>query len=266
MKLFLFLILNVVFLQLSSGKSEEDSKVSVSIKNTPEVLWQYKGSGSFQNISAPVFQFNGTEMALIWKNNPSQKSNELYNGITETTYSGAVKNMYDLQLNLKVRISPDNPVVRFQYVLESNGKVRLTKSQQSSESITYYTSSLAGYDEVTEVRLSEYDELVHSYQIAERDVPLRYFDNKMALAGPILAAQNKTHSVIFAFEHGSQLPDRYLEFQLDKNRQVSLNALKEIIGTISQFHLQIRLKLFGLMWQLLKAVSMSWLNISGPMY
>jgi alpha-galactosidase len=225
MKLFLFLILGVVFLQLSSCKNEDDSKVSVFIKNTPEVLWQYKGSGTSQNISAPVFEINGIETALVWKKNPSQISKELYNGIVETTYSGAVKNQDILQLKLNVRISPDNPVVRFQYVLESEGKVQLTKSQ-SKENITYFASSLAGYDVVTEVRLSEYDELVHSYQIAERDVPPRYFDNKLALAGPILAAQNNTHSVLFAFEHGSQLPDRYLEFQLDDNRQVSLNALK----------------------------------------
>jgi alpha-galactosidase len=44
--------------------------------------------------------------------------------------------------------------------------------------------------------------------------------------GPIIAGQSATHSFLLAYEHGSQSPDAFLEFRLNKDKRVGLHAVK----------------------------------------
>ena len=198
----------------------------IELTNREDALWIYSIADSdfSQKIEPPVFEINGQTVNGLWaKMQATQQT--LFSGITETTVSGPLKNQSDVQLSLKLRVSPDNPVVRFQYVLSSENGVELTKTT-GEDNIRYLGTSLESYPSITQVRLTEYDELVHCYLPPERPVEDRYFDIALAVDGPILVAENDDHAFMIACEHGSQLPDRYVEYQLQKNRHVSVNAVK----------------------------------------
>ncbi|MBN1559331.1 alpha-galactosidase [candidate division KSB1 bacterium] len=222
-RIFIFLFITAA---LRADTRIGNDMLQVEITNLDEALWMYHLSKSdfTQNIAPPVLEINGEPVTGLWTRiDKSQQM--LYNGIIETTISGPVKGHGDVHLALKVRVSQDNPVVRFQYVLSSENGVELTKTA-GADRIRYLGASLASFPRVTQVRLTEYDELVHCYLPAERVVEDRYFDNNLAVDGPILVAENDAYTFLMAYEHGSQLPDRYVEFQLDKSRDVVLNAGK----------------------------------------
>jgi alpha-galactosidase len=44
--------------------------------------------------------------------------------------------------------------------------------------------------------------------------------------GPILAATDSHRSFLLAYEHGSQVPDAFLQYQLSPDRSVRLTAVK----------------------------------------
>ena len=44
--------------------------------------------------------------------------------------------------------------------------------------------------------------------------------------GPILAATDGHRSFLLAYEHGSQVPDAFLQYQLSPDRSVRLTAVK----------------------------------------
>lgn len=207
------------------GVSDKNDDGKIRITNNSVALWQFETDEFVQGISAPVFEINEKEIELLWNDKPFQTQQKLFNGIIETTYSGKVSGMKGLSMKLKVRIAPDNPVIRFQYILESDDEVQLTKTK-GRDNISYFSSSFAGFPKVREVRLSEYDELVHAYQTAERNINPRDFENELTVAGHVIVAENESHAVLLAFEHGSQLPDRYLDFKLRNDRRVELNAKK----------------------------------------
>ncbi|MDZ7371153.1 MAG: alpha-galactosidase [candidate division KSB1 bacterium] len=218
------LVLLSISMLWAQPKIENDA-AQIKVINSPAALWRYelKGERFSFAIAPPICEIDGKTTALRWQTFKVQ-SKPLFNGVTEYTVSGPVAGDAELKLEWIVRLSPDNPVVRFCYRLTASSPRFLTKN--SGENLTYFVASFASLPKVVEVRLSEYDELVHCYLPAERAVEARFFDNALMLDGPILVGGDGRHTLLLAYEHGSQLPDRYLGFQLSPNRQVGLKAVK----------------------------------------
>ncbi|MDQ3842999.1 MAG: alpha-galactosidase, partial [Bacteroidota bacterium] len=54
----------------------------------------------------------------------------------------------------------------------------------------------------------------------------RYFANNSSFMGPIAVTTQGTNTFLVAYEHGSQFPNRFLEFSLNNNRNISLQSVK----------------------------------------
>ncbi len=194
----------------------------------PNVLWRYfcKDSGQSFEISAPRFEVDGRFVtASLQEIQPIASPTTLPNGVTEHRYSGRFKEDPALSLELVFRAPPSNPVVRFQYRLLSRTAHRLTKAS-GRDQLEYLGVSLSRYPDVAEIRISEFYELPHTYKPADVPVLPRDFENAQKLMGPILIASNSADSLIIAYEHGSQVPDAYLKYQLKPDKTAYLNAVK----------------------------------------
>jgi hypothetical protein len=108
-----FLIVILFFGVTVFGVSDKNDDGKIRITNNSVALWQFETDEFVQGISAPVFEINEKEIELLWNDKPFQTQQKLFNGIIETTYSGKVSGMKGLSMKLKVRIAPDNPVIRF---------------------------------------------------------------------------------------------------------------------------------------------------------
>jgi alpha-galactosidase len=79
---------------------------------------------------------------------------------------------------------------------------------------------------VREVRFSEFQEATHSFTLSERSVAAKEFDNELRLMGPLVAASDGRETLLVAYEHGSQVPDAFLEYRLGAARTMTLSAVK----------------------------------------
>lgn len=194
----------------------------------PQTLWSLvaKKSGRAHRFAPPVFEVDGVPVtAALDKARPAAAPRRLGNGVVEHRFAGAVPNSSGLSLELVFRVHDDSPVVRFAYVLRSEAPRTLTKSR-GADAIRYAAFSLARLPEAREVRLAEFLEVVHSYTPLEREIPPREFDHGLAVLGPVVAASDGRHSLLVAYEHGSQAPEAFLQFRLAGDRSVRLEAVK----------------------------------------
>jgi alpha-galactosidase len=122
-------------------------------------------------------------------------------------------------------MSPDNPVVRFKYKLTSKRQSKLTKVS-GKDNIIYFSTVEQSFDEVTEVQLSNYDEKIHSFILKEQKLEKRFFENQKTVMGPILVLKKNNSSFLTAYEHGSEYGEEFLHFNLMKNYNISLAAVK----------------------------------------
>jgi alpha-galactosidase len=68
--------------------------------------------------------------------------------------------------------------------------------------------------------------MVHSFCLSERNIEEKHFADSIRLMGPMLIGSNASNSFLIAYEHGSQAPDKFLEFSLKPDKSVSINAVK----------------------------------------
>ena len=190
-------------------------------------LWRYEtASGRVYEVGPPSFEVEGqVRVCHLREVRDCGKPVALPNGVTEHRFSGLLADDPDLSLELVFRIAPGSPVVRFQYVLHSAAAHHLTKTS-GKDRITYLTTSFSGLPEAMEVRLSEFNEVVHSYTLAERAVEPHHFEHELRLIGPILVGRGPSESALIAYEHGATVPDHYLHFALSADRGVALEATK----------------------------------------
>lgn len=134
----------------------------------------------------------------------------------ELTFSGETRGC---TLSLVLRVCARTPFIRFRYVLSSGSDRRLTKS--GGDTLTYLSWRDEGAHRQTEVRLSEYDALAHSYRL--REVPA--FEHEDELMGPIFTEERPHFTLLAAYEHGSTYPDKYLCFRRTEDG-VALSAVK----------------------------------------
>jgi alpha-galactosidase len=182
-------------------------------------------SGRTIHFSYPLFEIEGkTEQIRIDLWQKPVYLEKLNNGVIEYLLKG-ISSSTRLSMNFFVRISDDSPIVRFRYELHSEDSYRLTKNK-SEDNITYLGVNLNGFKNFKEVRLSEFNEMLHSSHLTESEIDLSWFENSQSLMGPIFISGEKNNSFLIAYEHGSQYPERFLEFQLNPNHSLALKAVK----------------------------------------
>ncbi len=164
----------------------------------------------------PIFEIDGEKTEIAPETFGLTDRRFLNDKIEQLTFSGEARGC---TLKLELLICAFTPFFRFRYFLSSNSDLRLTKS--GGDSVSYFSYPDEGAVRRTEVRLSEYDQLVHSYRL--REVPA--FEHEDALMGPILAEERRDFSLLVAYEHGSTYPDKYLCYE-KKDGKIALCAVK----------------------------------------
>jgi len=200
---------------------------NINFSKASGFLWTYtlQNTPGPISIKAPVFEIDNKSIECNVKNFKSVAVEKLSNGTTEQTFVGTVSADTSLQLLITFRWAATNPVVRFKYTLQSNKSHLLTR-KSGKDNLQYFTASLAANANTTEIRLSDFDDKEHANHISETQVEERYFENEETVMGPILVSGNEKQTMLMAYEHGSQYPDKFIEFQLKKNHDVSVAASK----------------------------------------
>ncbi len=223
----------VVFVLLTSSLIAQNAPIEttqlrIDILAQPNVLWRYscKDSGQSFDISPPRFEIDGHGVTASLANPKRIGSPKtLPNGVIEYRYSGLFQNDPTLSLELDFRVPVSSPVVRFQYRVLSTTDHRLTK-RSGKDNLEYLGISLSRYPDVEEIRLSEFYELPHTFKPSIVPVSARDFEAGQRLMGPIVIGANGTDSLILAYEHGSQVPDVYVNYELSQSKAASLTAVK----------------------------------------
>ena len=127
-----------------------------------------------------------------------------------------------LELSLIVR-SAASSILRFRYELKSD-RVRLLTKANGKEQL--HLARVAISPGATEVRLSDYNSMVHSYVPTEVTLSEGDFADSRSVMGPLLTWQVERGHALLAYEHGSQYPDAYLSFSLDPDHSVTLVSTK----------------------------------------
>jgi alpha-galactosidase len=188
--------------------------------------WTYRmAMGKALVFGLPVFDIDGKQVKASVSGWVAGPVHDLPNGTREEMVTGVVTSDRTLRLGISFRWAADNPIVRFRYTLSSVGSHRLTKTVGTDE-LRYFTVSLAAQSRFKEVRLSDFDEKYHSNILEEAVIDGKEFDDSARLMGPMLEGGDGQSTFILAYEHGSQFPDRFLEFRLRPDRSVDLAAVK----------------------------------------
>jgi alpha-galactosidase len=193
----------------------ENNCYSLEWIGTARCLWRYtvRETNESFDIAPPVFEIKGETMPFVPADIAlSREPVTLPNGVTTYTYTASFATDPDLVLDVVFRVAPDNSVVRFQYRLTGAPGRTLTKSS-GDHNTAYLGLSLDDFPACTEVRVSEFDEAIHSFRPTEHPIPLRAFAHALTLMGPIVIAQDDEHALLVAYEHGSQVPDAFLQYQ-----------------------------------------------------
>ncbi len=93
----------------------------------------------------------------------------------------------------------------------------------------YLRMSVSPADRTTAVRLSEFEESVHSYHLTEHAIRDDHFSCGLEEAGPILTVASAGQTVLVAYEHGATAPDYFLCFRFaekDDEHSARLEAVK----------------------------------------
>jgi len=199
-----------------------------TLVGTRNCLWSYRlrKSGREFRVGPPVFNLDGHRLApTLTRIEQAGEPLRLNNGSTEYFYRGTFAAHPDLTLAMQFRLADDSPIIRFRYALESQGRHTLTKPQ-SVDDLVYLTISLSSLPQLREIRLSNFVELWHSYSAEEVSLTARDYEKGLEEMGPIMVGSDGLHTVLVAYEHGSQYPDAFLHFGLKSDRTLTLSSVK----------------------------------------
>jgi alpha-galactosidase len=205
-----------------------NGQVWVRVSCGQACLWEY---GTAQRNSAhrfvpPTFSIDGKPVsAAVVHFAPVEVAINLNNGATEYSFEGALVQDPHLRLRVQFQVNEETPVIRFRYILTGD-QLRTLTAPGGVNSLTYFETSLRDLPDAEEISLSNFAQLTHSYTLSEQTIAERYFQDSGAFAGPILAATDGHRSFLVAYEHGAQVPDAFLRYQLSPDRNVRLNAVK----------------------------------------
>lgn len=201
-------------------------RIEVGIPCDPDALWRYVvADGRSHAMAAPRVEIDGVVRCCTWAAEPSRGAPEaLPNGCIAHRWTAAVGDDPDLRLTLEFRVAPDSPVLRFRYHLHAATPRHLTKVG-GRDRLSLLGLDVRGFG-LSELRLSQWDEMIHSYVCEEEPIPEHELAAGTDRMGPILLAADGDHQLLIAYEHGSTHPDRFLELALDADRRLDLRAVK----------------------------------------
>jgi alpha-galactosidase len=218
----------------------ENRTVRILSEGSKTCLWslQDRASGEKYSFTPPVFPFSNagpSATAVLNGIDAVGGAKTLPNGVMEYAFEGRLTGQPEHTLRLIFQLAQEGAVVRFRYSLVSEDKAFSFDPKRGR--LTYLATSLAGTGRVTEVQLSNWNVQMHSNMLVEMEVPPRFFMDRVAVAGPILVAEPVTPdskgspvgsrpAVLLAYEHGSQLPDTFLHFDLHPDWRAELVAVK----------------------------------------
>lgn len=194
----------------------ENAYYSLYLGSENALIYRPVQSDECIELSWPQFEINGKPSGTP---NNIVKTGEicLNANITELTAQGTLD--CGAVLKIELRVCPNTPIIRFRYILSSDEPMFLTKT--AGENLTYFTYVSAGDTKRTEVRLSNYDRMVHSYSIAE--LPAFLYEDEVM--GPILTEQRSNTCLLTAYEHGSMYPDKFVVY-VQTESGIALKALR----------------------------------------
>lgn len=218
---------------LNNKNPHQDYKITnpffkVKFLSTDNSIFSYteKITGETIKITAPAFEVYGKKLIA----QPAtltllSKPDTFKNGVVEYRLKGKLKTDTAFSLQVTFRVSPQSPVIRFCYSLKSSVPHLLTKNS-GKDSLSYFSASFRNFTRFSEILLADFNETSHSFVLNDKPVEGRYFENNQAVTGPILVAENNKASFLLAYEHGSQIPDRFIAFGLSANKNISIKAVK----------------------------------------
>lgn len=202
--------------------------VTIQVCNRPDALWRLilPGRRGGWDFAAPVFEVDGHPCpavpARLRRRGPPRT---LPHGVVEHELTGPLAADPTLQLTLLFRLAPGCPVVRCQYRLQATAPHILTR-RDDCDRLDYLAFAAGPGARCTELRLSEFDESVHSFRPTEIPVSDGAFAQGLACMGPLFVVEEDGRALLVAYEHGSQVPDAFLEFRFAPDRRVRLAAVK----------------------------------------
>ena len=190
--------------------------------NGADGLLVYSSCDFRKVLHGPVFEVDGSPLAPVFSSLALVSSEKLNGVVTEYRYDCTYAARPELTLSILVRAADASPVLKFKYILHGNGI--LTKSQ--GERLDYCALQLAGAETLTEVRFSEFNQMLHSFCMNEVPVKESFFASSMNVMGPLMAGTDGSSSFLLAYEHGSQYPEAFLHFALSPEKKMTLRAVK----------------------------------------
>lgn len=198
-------------------KLYENSLYSLSL-TAREIRYERKGLACIP-FSLPVFSIDHSRVAFCADRITPLPERTLKSGAKEL-----LAELYDergYRLTITFRVFEGNPILKYSFALQSLHPARLTK--ENGEYLNYL--SVPEYSRLTEVRFAEYNHLIHSFVLSEEEVGTRLHGTGAEIMGPLLVDRSNLRSLLLAYEHGSQHPDKYLAFRLGES-ELSLQAVK----------------------------------------
>ncbi|MDD4192803.1 MAG: alpha-galactosidase, partial [Mangrovibacterium sp.] len=206
----------------------ETSLFKVSWETSSIGSWKYtvKTTGETIEIKLPVFEMDGKPVPVLLDDlKPVNEPAVLRNGATEYVYGGAFQADTTIRLQVKFRITADNPVIRFCYLLKTSGKQKLTK-KTGKDHLSYLSYSMKAFPEHKEISLSVFNEMIHSCHLLETPVYESDFAHSGSVVGPILLGNDQQTTFLCAYEHDSMYPGHFLEYRFNPDKKVELKAVK----------------------------------------
>ena len=189
-----------------------------------DCLLAYNSREGRRVIKGPVFEVDGAALAPEFVSFTLVSQEKLTEAITEYQFDGVYAAKPQLTLSTIIRVVDGSPIVKFKYILRGNGTCRLTKT--NGERLDYCSLQMDSSETLTEVRFSEFNDMLHSFCLNEVPVRESAFVQSMNLMGPLVAGTDGKESFLLAYEHGSQYPDVFLHFALSPEKEVCLRAVK----------------------------------------
>jgi alpha-galactosidase len=112
------------------------------------------------------------------------------------------------EMALTLRVNAGSPFIRLRYALEGDARFAGTDGEQP----IFYGKLQSVFASVTEIQLSQFDRILHSFVPSVECYRQEAFEGQ-SFIGPILITEGTDGCTLAAYEHGAQAPDHFLTFR-----------------------------------------------------
>ncbi|MFP4549748.1 MAG: alpha-galactosidase [Spirochaetales bacterium] len=207
---------------------------SLEVSNEGRMLYT-TADGREYLLNGPRFPIDGELVGPeLEKIEPTTSRAIAANETMELTLRARLAAMPDVTVETVFRVADDSPVLRLRYRLQSEREHRLTvrgnesgrDGSGSHQPLIYCALDQPPTASLTEVRFSEFNEMIHSFSLVEEPVSPHALEAGVQIMGPMLVQDRGDGACLLAYEHGSQYPDAFLAFRSGGNGQILLEAIK----------------------------------------